>query len=83
MFYLVTKTLNQRSRIIEALNQHEILAVFHYLSLHKSHYYKNKYSGKELIYADRYSDCLIRLPLYYELAKNEINSICEVIKQSL
>lgn len=41
--------------------------VFHYLSLYKSEYYKNKNDGRELPNADKYSETLVRLPLYYQL----------------
>jgi dTDP-4-amino-4,6-dideoxygalactose transaminase len=42
-----------------------------YLILHKSPYYKNKYKGPELPQSDRYSDCLVRLPLFYDLDEQE------------
>lgn len=79
MFYLVAKNLDQRSQIIDALKQQEILAVLHYLSLHESPYYKEKYYGKQLVNADRYSDCLLRLPLYYELSDKDINNITQTL----
>ena len=41
--------------------------MFHYLSLHKSHYYNDKHDGRALPYSDIYSDCLLRLPMFYEL----------------
>ena len=41
--------------------------MFHYLSLHKSPFYADKHDGRELPWADFYTDCLVRLPLYYEL----------------
>lgn len=71
MFYLLCNTLDDRTRLINHLKEKEILSVFHYLSLHKSQYYVDKHDGRELINADRYSDCLIRMPMYYEL--NEMN----------
>jgi dTDP-4-amino-4,6-dideoxygalactose transaminase len=39
--------------------------VFHYLSLHNSKYYADKHDGRDLPMTDRYSDCLIRLPMFY------------------
>ena len=32
-----------------------------------------------LINADKYSDCLLRLPMYYELENNQIKKIIDVI----
>ncbi len=80
MFYLVCNNIDQRTDLMNKLKSDGILAVFHYLSLHNSPYYKEKYSGKELVQADRYSDCLLRLPLYYDLSGHDlkpiINSCC-------
>ncbi len=47
MFYLVCSSLEQRTALIEHLKKNSIHAVFHYLSLHKSAYYKNYYAGNE------------------------------------
>jgi dTDP-4-amino-4,6-dideoxygalactose transaminase len=66
-FYLVGKNLEQRTLLIDKLKENNILAVFHYLSLHKSPFYQAKHDGRELPESDKYSDCLVRLPLYYEL----------------
>lgn len=81
MFYMVCKDLDQRSKIISYLKQNNILSVFHYLSLHKSPFYKNKHDGRVLEQCDRYADNLIRLPLYYELTDSDINLIIQKIKE--
>ena len=57
----------------------ELNTRFHYLSLHKSQFYKNKHDGRELPLSDHYSDCLIRLPLFYELSSGDIDKIVNVI----
>lgn len=82
MFYMVCKDINQRSEIISKLKQNEILAVFHYLSLHKSPYYTEKYKGGVLTFSDFYSDRLIRLPLFYELSKEDLDRIIGVVVDS-
>ncbi|GAB3279195.1 dTDP-4-amino-4,6-dideoxygalactose transaminase [Larkinella harenae] len=79
LFYLICHTTGDREYLIGALKEQGILAVFHYLSLHKSPYYNSKYNGPELPQADRYTDCLVRLPLYYELTFSEIDQIVAVI----
>lgn len=81
MFYIVCPSLEIRTNIINRLKANDVLAVFHYLSLHSSPYYKDKHDGRELPNCDRYADCLLRLPLYYELNENEIESICGILKQ--
>lgn len=80
MFYLVCRSLNERTELIKHLKDNGILAVFHYLSLHSSQYYKDKHDGRQLPNCDRFADCLVRLPLFYELGKIDINRIVESIK---
>jgi dTDP-4-amino-4,6-dideoxygalactose transaminase len=48
MFYLVCYDLGQRNRILDHLKVNGILAVFHYLSLNKSPFYKDKHDGRRL-----------------------------------
>ena len=79
MFFIQCLDLNERTDLINYLKDIGIYAVFHYLSLHKSPFYINKYSGEELINADLYSDTLLRLPLYYELKENDIIRITDAI----
>lgn len=67
MFYLVCSTVEQRSALIEKLRSQNIHPVFHYISLHSSPYYQGKHDGRELPETDRFTDCLVRLPLFYEL----------------
>ena len=80
MFYLVFNSQKQRSKIISGLQDEGISAVFHYQSLHKSDYFSKEYKGESLPNCDRYSECLMRLPFYYELEETEINKI---VKQLL
>jgi dTDP-4-amino-4,6-dideoxygalactose transaminase len=81
IFYLLAGNLETRTRLIARLRENGILAVFHYLSLHDSIYYKEKHDGRPLPWSDYYSDCLVRLPLYYELSSSEIRKICGVIRE--
>jgi len=77
MFYLICKDIMQRTLIIDFLKSNDILSVFHYLSLHKSPFYADKHDGRVLQHSDHYSDCLIRLPLYFELTNEQIDFIIE------
>ncbi len=81
MFYLVCASLEERSALIAHLKKHGILAVFHYLSLHKSPYYAPLYDGPELPNADRFADGLLRLPMYYDLEIAQIDEICGRIRE--
>lgn len=80
MFYLLCDNAAERSRLIEHLKEHAVHAVFHYLSLHNSPYYKRKYAGRPLPNSEKYSDCLLRLPMYYELLPEEQNTVVNSIK---
>lgn len=80
MFYLVCRNLQERTGLIRYLKEHDVLAVFHYLSLHKSDYYTTHYDDRpELPYCDIYADCLVRLPMYYELSLEQVDDIIDVI----
>lgn len=80
MFYLVFSDIEARSSVIEALKEVGILSVFHYLSLHKSEFNKPFYEGEELKMSDTYTNCLLRLPLFFDLTTLEIKHIIEAIK---
>lgn len=82
MFYFVCRNLEERTRLLAYLKDNDILAVFHYLSLHLSEYYKY-HSGSipTLPNCDRFADCLVRLPMFYELKEEEVTMIIESIKR--
>ena len=67
MFYLVCESLEQRTGLIQKLKNAGILAVFHYISLHESPFYKNRHDGREMPRTQKYTDCLLRLPMFFEL----------------
>ena len=67
MFYLVFPDLAKRTDFIAKMKRRDILCVFHYLALHDSEFYRGRHDGRRLPNCDRYADCLVRLPLYYEL----------------
>ena len=79
MFYIVLPSLEARTALIKYLKESGVGAVFHYLSLHSSEYYKDKHDGRALPQCDRYADCLVRLPLFYDLTIEEVNHICDLI----
>ena len=79
MFYLVCKSLEERSALIKHLRENDVQSVFHYLSLHSSPYYQDKHDGRLLPNCDRYADCLVRLPMYYDLEEKEVEKISQLI----
>lgn len=81
MFYLVCKTKNQRDLLIRYLKKKKILSVFHYLSLHKSEFFKPRHDGRTLEMSDMYSDRLLRMPLFYELNSSQQKYILKSIER--
>lgn len=80
IFYIICNNIEERNLLLAHLKQHQIYAVFHYLSLHSSPYYNKYYTGNTLPNADKYTNCLVRLPLYYDLSVDEQNFIIDTIK---
>ena len=109
MFYIVCRSLKERTRLIKHLKENGVLSVFHYLSLHKSEFYTSygdyrpeslqdietlkqtnfdgsdsdevQVVGLDLPNCDRFADCLLRLPMYYELKYEEVRQIIQSIHE--
>ena len=82
IFYVICPDLNIRTRLIEFLNKKNIKAVFHYLPLHNSTFYKSlNHDDREvsLPNADRYADVLVRLPLYPDLTEADQSLVIDTI----
>jgi dTDP-4-amino-4,6-dideoxygalactose transaminase len=71
MYYLICENIEERSSFLKFLKEEGILAVFHYLSLHKSKFFEDSYQGQELYQSDRYSNSLVRLPFFPELSMQQ------------
>ena len=80
IFFLVLSNIKERNNFLDYMKKCGILSVFHYQSLHSSPYYQNKHDGRELKYADKYSNQLVRLPLFFELNDQELYFIVKSIK---
>lgn len=80
MFYLVCKSLEQRTSLLDYLKKNEILAVFHYISLCDSPFYKDKHDGRTLIESEKFTNQLLRLPLYFEVDTDYITKKTVQIK---
>ena len=79
MFYIVLPDLEARTGLLKYLKENGVGAVFHYLSLHSSTYYAPRHDGRALPECDRYADCLVRLPLFYDLDVETVDHICDLI----
>jgi len=83
MFYLVCRNLDERTKLIAYLKENGAGAVFHYLSLHLSEYYQEHHVGEipDLPNCDRFADCLVRLPMFFELKDEEVDHIIGAIEE--
>ncbi len=81
MFYLVCKSYEERTALISHLKNNNVYSVFHYLSLHKSPFFATQHDGRALPNTDRYADCLVRLPLFYELSSTDCATIINSINE--
>lgn len=75
MFYIVCESYETRSALITHLKESGVHAVFHYLSLHKSKFFADKHDGRDLKNSDRFAECILRLPMYYELTEEEVSRV--------
>ena len=81
MFYIKVRDIAQRSELISCLKEQGVTAVFHYVPLHSAEaglrfgrfHGEDKYTTKE-------SERLMRLPMYYGLADNDIDYVVEKVK---
>jgi dTDP-4-amino-4,6-dideoxygalactose transaminase len=81
MFYIVCESLKQRQHIQQRLKSKDIQAVSHYISLHSSPFYERKHDGRKLPNSDRYTHCLLRLPMFYTLSEQQQMRIIDEIQQ--
>lgn len=80
IFYLICDSLNTRTRLMKYLQENDVQSTFHYIPLHSSAYAKEHFKEiPALPQSDKYGDCLIRLPLYYELSTKEATYIAKLI----
>ena len=77
MYYIIAKDGNHRDYLLKKMKSSGFLAVFHYLSLHKSEFFEGLHDGRNLPMTELYSDRLIRLPFFVELSINQVDLICK------
>ncbi len=80
MFYIKTKDVTDRTNLIAYLKSKSISAVFHYIPLHNSPAGK-KYARFHK--SDKFTTCeserLLRLPLYYGISVDNVNTVIDSI----
>jgi dTDP-4-amino-4,6-dideoxygalactose transaminase len=72
--------LQERDQLILFLKGKGIQSMFHYPGLHTSPFYlKTNAGATSLMNAEKFSDCLLRLPLFVELSLDKIEYITTMI----
>lgn len=81
MFYMVCRSYEERTALIHFLKNNGVHSVFHYLSLNKSEFFLNDNAVINIPNSDYYTDCLLRLPFFYELSEWEQLDIISLIAE--
>jgi dTDP-4-amino-4,6-dideoxygalactose transaminase len=81
MFFLLCGSYTERDRLIRFLGDRGVMAVFHYLPLHKSPFFEKLHDGRPLPLAEMYAERLLRLPLYYELEESQQARVIDAIRK--
>ncbi|MEO5602392.1 MAG: dTDP-4-amino-4,6-dideoxygalactose transaminase [Cyclobacteriaceae bacterium] len=80
MFYITVSNLQERDEMLQYLKHYGIQAIFHYLPLHDSPYFKSLQSESlTLPNAERFGNTLIRLPFYLELSQVQMDLVVEKV----
>ena len=82
MFYIKVSDLETRTDLISYLKEKGIMAVFHYVPLHSAPAGRKfgRFNGEDR-YTTKESERLVRLPLFYSIADEEVNFIIEIVKE--
>ena len=80
MFYLKCRNLSQRTEFISFMAQNGIGCVFHYIPLHSAPagMKYGRFDGED-VYTTVESDRLVRLPLYYGMAEEDLSTVCDAV----
>jgi len=82
MFYFKVKDLEERAALLDEFKKENIGAVFHYIPLHSAPagLKYGRFNGVDE-FTTKESERLVRLPMYYGLSSDEIETVCNVIKK--
>lgn len=82
MFYVKAADIGERTEFIAFLKENGIMSVFHYIPLHTAPagLKFGRFHGEDR-YTTRESERLARLPMYYGLQEEQVDYICDKIRQ--
>ena len=82
MFYIKTKDMEERTRLIDFMKANDVLTVFHYVPLHSAPAGMKfgRFHGEDQ-YTTKESERLLRLPMFYQLKEDEVDYIAGKVKE--
>ncbi len=82
IFYIITRSLEERNQLIDYLKQNNIMAAFHYVPLHASPAgIKHSRTASTMRVTDDLSDRVLRLPIYYEMKSEDVGMVAEHVER--
>ena len=81
MYFIKVKDIEERQRLMQFLNERDIETVFHYVPLHSAPAGQKwgRFHGEDR-YTTRESERLLRLPMFYKLSEEDVDSVVNAIK---
>ena len=82
MFYVKAADIRERTEFIAFLKENGIMSVFHYIPLHTAPagLKFGRFHGEDR-YTTRESERLARLPMYYGLQEEQVDYICDKVRE--
>ena len=82
MFYIKLKDLEKRSEFIKYMKENDVLTCFHYIPLHSAPagLKFGRFNGPDE-FTTKESDRLVRLPMYYNITKEDLTKVIETIEK--
>ncbi len=74
-FFLVCNSSDERRQLMNYLRAQGIMATFHYQNLQDSPYYSSRHTNADQPNCKRFTDCLLRLPLFFGLKLEQVQFI--------
>ena len=79
IFYILTRTPDERDKMLQYLKGRGVNATFHYVPLHLSKFSIERFGYKKLPVTEYVSERIIRLPLFYSLSEEEQDRVISAV----
>ncbi len=81
VFFIICDNKNRREKLIQFMRKNGVKLSFHYNSLHKTKYYLKENKLENIPNSEKFSDCLVRFPIYPELKKEDVRYIVSIVRE--